>query len=537
MTRLSVYRKLNLQFLVLAIFLTAITSIIFGSINSLAESSKDSQNQQSSLVLSKPPGENTDSKLAKSLQTRWITVDENEFRHIQNVFENKGSSFDLKIVEKRGGLFVIEADEEQILDLSRNMHEEFNKCAGFMAHQTFHAARLSIDEALRADSSQQLVEYTINNQATVNTMIAATLESQILETITRLSTDFPNRRYNQPSGLNSANWIKNKWTELAAGRSDITIEFFDHAAVASPQPSIILTVQGTTFPNEVVVLGAHQDSINRSGGGETGNAPGADDDASGIANLTEAIRVIVEKKFRPKRTVKFMAYAAEEIGLVGSNAIAADFQSRGVNVIGVLQLDMTNYKSPNSTLDIAIITDLTNAPQNEFLRNLIKTYQPSLGIVDSSCGYCSDHASWNNKGFAASYTYEGPYSNPTIHTPNDTLAQSGNNASHAVKFTNIALSYIGELAKGTLNITTAASATVSGKVLSGRRGIPQARVSLTDAGGAVRTTITNPFGYYQFTDVPVGAMYIIEAQSKRYTFTQKVVNITEDLTDLNFYLF
>ncbi len=73
--------------------------------------------------------------------------------------------------------------------------------------------------------------------------------------------------------------------------------------------------------------------------------------------------------------------------------------------------------------------------------------------------------------------------------------------------------------------------------MSGRRGIPQARVSLTDAGGAVRTTITNPFGYYQFTDVPVGAMYIIEAQSKRYTFTQKVVNITEDLTDLNFYLF
>ncbi len=146
----------------------------------MAESSKDSQNQQSSLVLAKPAGENTGGKLAKSLQTRWITVDENEFRHIQNVFENKGSSFDLKIVEKRGGLFVIEADEEQILDLSRNMHEEFNKCAGFMAHQTFHAARLSIDEALRADSSQQLVEYTINNQAT-NGISLGDLEIEMLE--------------------------------------------------------------------------------------------------------------------------------------------------------------------------------------------------------------------------------------------------------------------------------------------------------------------------------------------------------------------
>ncbi len=73
MTRLSVYRKLNLQFLVLAIFLTAITSFIFGSINSLAESSKDSQNQQSSLVLAKPAGENTGGKFKLGgKQINWI---------------------------------------------------------------------------------------------------------------------------------------------------------------------------------------------------------------------------------------------------------------------------------------------------------------------------------------------------------------------------------------------------------------------------------------------------------------------------------
>src|SRR5687767_9393003 len=116
---------------------------------------------------------------------------------------------------------------------------------------------------------------------------------------------------------------------------------------------------------------------------------------------------------------------------------------------------MTNYRSANSPVDIVIITDLTNAAQNQFLRDLIAVYQPSLTVGNSTCGYgCSDHAVWNNKGFPASLPFEGSPSNPTIHTINDTLAQMGNNASHAVKFTNLALSYIGELAKGTLGTGT-----------------------------------------------------------------------------------
>ena len=109
---------------------------------------------------------------------------------------------------------------------------------------------------------------------------------------------------------------------------------------------MILTIQGTDLPNEIVVLGAHLDSINGSAGGSTEQtAPGADDDASGIASLTEVIRVALASGWKPKRTVKFMGYAAEEVGLRGSNAIAQSFKTADSNVVGVLQLDMTNYKS------------------------------------------------------------------------------------------------------------------------------------------------------------------------------------------------
>ncbi|MGI8638444.1 MAG: M20/M25/M40 family metallo-hydrolase [Pyrinomonadaceae bacterium] len=449
MTRQFTYQRVCFQFIILFAFLTIlVTLIISGSVKSSAESNKDLPNQPDSSILPKQATENSDREKVKSLLIGWITVDEDELNHIQNAVQNKGGNFDLKIVEKHGKFSVIEADERQILDLTRNMHEEFHKCAGFMWHETLAAACLSIAETLRAESNQPAAVYTIDNQTNVNAMLGETQESQIRETITRLSTDFPNRRHNQPSGLDSANWIKNKWTQLAAGRSDITVEFFNHSVNTTPQPSIIMTVQGTTLPNEVVVLGGHQDSINLNGA--TLNAPGADDDASGIASMTEVIRVLVARNFRPQRTVKFMAYAAEEIGLRGSNEIAADFQARAVNVVGVLQLDMTNYKSPNSPVDIVVITDFTNAAQNQFIRDLITAYQPSLTFGNSTCGYsCSDHASWTNKGYPASFPFESAPSNQTIHTTGDTLAQSGNNASHALKFTNLAVSYLGELAKGT----------------------------------------------------------------------------------------
>ncbi|HSK02434.1 MAG TPA: pre-peptidase C-terminal domain-containing protein, partial [Kofleriaceae bacterium] len=87
---------------------------------------------------------------------------------------------------------------------------------------------------------------------------------------------------------------------------------------------------------------------------------------------------------------------------------------------------------------------------------LIDTYLPGLVRGTDSCGYgCSDHASWHNQGFPTSMPFESRMSqyNPTIHTPNDTLAQSGNNANHAIKFARLATAYVAELAKGQLGGT------------------------------------------------------------------------------------
>ena len=382
----------------------------------------------------------------------WISVDEKELSHIQNALAAAGDT-DLKNVDvqyTQNGIAVVRLEVSQMEKLSSAMHENFHKCSGFVAHTTREEAVAAIGREAAVNPNQAFVEYTIDNQSNVTPLLAEAAETSTRQVILDLSTNFPTRRHNSATGLDSATWIKNKWTQLGAGRSDVTVEFVNHTN--TPQPSIVLTIQGTTLPGEIVVLGAHQDSI--AGSVITNPAPGADDDASGIASLTEAIRVLMAKNFRPQRTVKFMAYAAEEVGLVGSNAIAASFRTQNLNVVGVMQLDMTNFKG-STAFDIVLMQDFTNAAQNTFVQNLVTTYQPALTVGTSSCGYgCSDHAAWHNRSYPASFPFESTFSqsNNVIHTANDLISRSGNNADHALKFSKLALSYVGELAKGAISI-------------------------------------------------------------------------------------
>ena len=351
-------------------------------------------------------------------------------------------------------LVLAEVREYQLEPISRAIHEKRKRCGGFFAFAT----RAEAEAFLRGEASLQaarakLVSYTIDNQATVNPWLSQASEANIRGTITTLSAN-TNRYYTSSTGKTSAEWIHSRWQTLAGSRTDASTELFS-CSNCSTQPSVILTLNGNELANEIVVLGAHLDSINSSAGGSnTQVAPGADDDASGVATLTEAIRIALASGWKPKRTVKFMAYAAEEVGLRGSNAIAQSFKTAGKNVVGVLQLDMTNYKS-GTVADMQLITDYSNAEMKTFLTNLFDTYLAPSGLTRSTytCGYgCSDHASWTSAGYPAAMMFEAGSSsgyNPNIHGTGDTLANMANSAANSVKFAKLGLAFLGELAKTT----------------------------------------------------------------------------------------
>ena len=378
----------------------------------------------------------------------WITIDHAELEAVMKDMPNANEKIEVITID--AGIAVAKIDDSDIDYLTSDMHKKFHKCAGFIAHRSQTEAFIEVSKNLAVNPNRNFVgSYTIDNQDNVGQMISETSESAIRQMIIDLSS-YETRRHNSESGLLSANYINFKWGQLANQRDDMSVSFFNHPSSLTPQPSVILTITGTENPEEIVVLGGHQDSI--VGSNPNNLAPGADDDASGIASLTDAIRVIVETGFRPKKTVQFMAYAAEEVGLRGSNDIAETYEAENRNVVGVLQLDMTNHKGV-STVDVGIITDFTNAPQNQFVRDLIAEYLPDLNVVNTACNYgCSDHASWHGSNFPASFPFESTFqgANPEIHTPDDTLENSGGDATHAEKFSKIAIAFIGELAKGSI---------------------------------------------------------------------------------------
>jgi leucyl aminopeptidase len=119
----------------------------------------------------------------------------------------------------------------------------------------------------------------------------------------------------------------------------------------------------------------------------------------------------------------------------------------------VLQFDMTDYTT--SPLDIYLLNDHVNPTQNVFVASLIDTYLPGITHGTTVCNYsCSDHASWDSKGYPASLPFEANFQpppagdNPTIHSASDNMTTVNNNANHALKFTKLGAAYLAEAAKG-----------------------------------------------------------------------------------------
>ena len=335
---------------------------------------------------------------------------------------------------------LVQVDDADLVKLSAYIHDEQHRCGGYIAYDSLDQAVKALTQPLLAASftAPPLSQVTL-----VNTHLPQLNQAGIAQFISDLS-QYTNRYYTTSSGTQSADWIASQWQVLANGKTWMKVSRVSHSGY--PQRSVLLEITGSEKPDEIVVLGGHLDSIVSGGTSETTRAPGADDDASGIATLTEIIRVLSSAGLRPKRTIRFYGYAAEEVGLRGSKDIATAAASSAQNIIAAMQLDMTNFKG--SAEDIVLMTDYTNANLNGYLQKLISTYQPTLRHSTDICGYgCSDHASWHNAGFAASMPFEARFagSNKKIHTANDTLANSDPTAMHALKFARLGLSFVLEL--------------------------------------------------------------------------------------------
>lgn len=313
----------------------------------------------------------------------------------------------------------------------------------------FRASEEKAIQALdRVANRNPLVDFTITEDVFVNECLDLVDGTNIENDILDLQS-YGTRYHNKPQAEQAVLDQQAKWDAmiLASGRTDVHTRIYEH--VNTPMPSVILTIDGANTPDEFVIIGGHIDS---TASPSNNDSSGADDNASGIASLNEMVRVLLEKDFVPNRTIEVMAFAAEEIGLVGSAEIAEEYADNGINVAAYVQFDMTGYQGSNS--DIYLTTDWYNSTTlNNYLAALMDYYNASgahsFSYDYTECGYgCSDHASWADNGFAAAFPFEADFGehNPNIHTSADTYAFF-NTPEHSVKFAKLGLEFLIEAAK------------------------------------------------------------------------------------------
>lgn len=315
---------------------------------------------------------------------------------------------------------------------------------GYIYKASKEKALAALEPARRTMSE---LEYTITEDAFVNACLDLVDSQNIENTILELQ-NYGTRFHERQEAEQAVFDMKDKWDALitATGRTDISTRIYNHTG--TPMPSLILTIDGAIAPEEFVIIGGHIDSISW----DNDDAPGADDNASGIASLTEIIRVLLANEFVPQRTVEVMAYAAEEIGLVGSGEIAAEYAQNSVDVLAYVQFDMTGYRGSDKEIYISL-DSYNSTGVNTYLTDLMDHYNTSgdhnFTYGYTECGYaCSDHASWANSGYKVAFPFEADFedSNPHIHSPNDVYSFF-DTPDHSVKFAKLGLEFIIEAAK------------------------------------------------------------------------------------------
>lgn len=266
------------------------------------------------------------------------------------------------------------------------------------------------------------------------------LDSIIFDIIDNISIDsitsyiqqlqnFGSRFMLAPNRFEVSEWVADKFFSM--GFTDVEYdtfyaytnwsEFGFSFDTVTTQRNVIATLPGTVYPERVYIFCGHYDSFNESS--EIMNyAPGADDNASGTAAVLELARALMLSNFLPESTIKFIAFAAEELmysGDAGSEHFALEAFNEGMDIRMVSNHDMISYTS--QSLENSYINIGYN-PGSKYLAwigvNCIEKYTSINGIFGGHVG--ADLQPFEEMGYRGLYFEETEFS-PFYHTGNDVI--------------------------------------------------------------------------------------------------------------------
>ena len=204
-------------------------------------------------------------------------------------------------------------------------------------------------------------------------------------------------------------------------------------------PNVLASLPGGDLKREIVMIGAHYDHIGVEGLGQCGAAGddkicnGADDNASGTAMVLELARAWQQSGRTPRRTIVFTHFAGEELGVLGSKALAEAPPFGDARVVAMINLDMVGRLGPKGLA----IGGLGSS--DAWMPLLDKVGSAGLEILyEGSVATRCDHASFYRKDIPVLFFFTGVHSD--YHRPGD----------HADKINLVGMTAIGEIVGGVM---------------------------------------------------------------------------------------
>jgi hypothetical protein len=273
---------------------------------------------------------------------------------------------------ERFALVQANAHEHRLLDVLGNHKERVTYFAPRAISQEsrfVHEKAPLVDPQVKADIVGAV------DQDRISTIIGE-LSGGLFFFLDGVQTTNDNRNTYDPGHHIAADYLEERFA--AAGYTVVRQNF---SVFGTPTQNIIAVKTGTVNPNEIVVVGAHYDSISEK---PSVLAPGAEDNGSGTAAVLHVAEVFAN--YETDVTIHFVAFGGEEQGLYGSQHYVSEAIANGDDVTNALTMDMiatwqTNYE-----------VIIEGEPEWETLMTVFE----SNVISEAQIGYRKDYYSWGS---------------------------------------------------------------------------------------------------------------------------------------------
>jgi hypothetical protein len=351
----------------------------------------------------------------------------------------QGSTLDDKGSRSHTGLTWYSYSTEQVTDFCQPPDRSSPLCDTVQTFHTPVTQNLPVNFPLSPEEDEQQVNahYQQNEfitsfpppstiSPTIEAMIALVNQEQIVNFVGNLSGALPveingeiftiTSRYSFSEQIHvAAEYLYRFYQDQGLA---VTYQYFDFQGVTLS--NVVAELPGSIFPDQVYLITAHYDSLPA---GEI--APGADDNASGVAAVMMAAQILSQYDFAC--TLRFVNFAAEEQYLVGSQHYAQESRSDQDDIRAVLNLDMIAWNTPGSNPTMNLHANWLvpgSVELAEYYTEVIRLYEFNLDpLIFQNGTNRSDHASfwaYNIPAILAIEDFNYDF-NQNYHTADDIL--------------------------------------------------------------------------------------------------------------------